>query len=440
MGCSAPSTRSSVGSRSAYLVAGRCRVPRLCGPVGEISAVGQGVEMLGAGFQVVGDLLEVGEDDVGEGLGPLVGAAEQDDARRRDGGVGEELAEISIGGNENLVLPVGEGHDLVIRLTAESESESEFVDVCALMAGCAQQPGQRGRQAFVEEESHAVRRTGSSRSSTARAAYSRQACTSAGWSCGYSARMSSVVRPLAIRPTTVATGMRVPATQGTPPMTRWSTLIRATSMVTWWAVRLLASNRFSTPSGGTGRRPARARKGGAAGRSSAGLTYQELADRAHVPVGKLRRAADGKTLPEQATVEAYARGCGRDPRYAVRWRERAEKARQRKLGAAPRRPGSWWPKGLGSAPRPWSLPDPGGPRGIARAAASRAATFDTLVVALKCLRRAAGKPTLKELAETARRNGEWLLPSTASDMLRRKTRRPRREIVLAFARGVRRAR
>jgi transcriptional regulator with XRE-family HTH domain len=170
-------------------------------------------------------------------------------------------------------------------------------------------------------------------------------------------------------------------------------------------------------------------------RRSAGLTYQELADTAHVPVGKLRRAADGKTLPEQATVEAYARGCGRDPGYAVRWRERAEKARQRKLRAVPRRPGSGWPKGLGRASKPWSLPEPGGARGIARAAARRAATFDTLVAALECLRLAAGKPTLKELAEAARQNGEWLLPSTASDMLRRKTRRPRREIVLTFARA-----
>jgi hypothetical protein len=37
-------------------------------------------------------------------------------------------------------------------------------------------------------------------------------------SCGYSATISSVVSPLATRPTIVATGIRVPATQGTPPM------------------------------------------------------------------------------------------------------------------------------------------------------------------------------------------------------------------------------
>jgi transcriptional regulator with XRE-family HTH domain len=170
-------------------------------------------------------------------------------------------------------------------------------------------------------------------------------------------------------------------------------------------------------------------------RSSAGLTYEGLARAVHVPAGRLRRAAGGKTLPEQATVEAYARGCGQDPSYAVRWRARAEKARQRERRAAPRRSESWWPEGLGAAPKPRSIPEPGGPRGIARAAVRRSATFDTLVVALECLRLAAGKPTLKELAGVAGQNGEWLLPSTVSDMLRRKTRRPRRETVLAFARA-----
>ena len=56
-------------------------------------------------------------------------------------------------------------------------------------------------------------------------------------------------------------------------------------------------------------------------------------------------------------------------------------------------------------------------------------TFDDLVEALAYLRRAGGTQTLKELAE---RDGR-LPPSTTSDLLRRKTRRPRREVVLAFA-------
>jgi hypothetical protein len=48
--------------------------------------------------------------------------------------------------------------------------------------------------------------------------------------------ISSVVSPFATRPTTVATGIRVPATQGTPPMIWWSTVIRPRSMYSSWAV------------------------------------------------------------------------------------------------------------------------------------------------------------------------------------------------------------
>lgn len=158
-------------------------------------------------------------------------------------------------------------------------------------------------------------------------------------------------------------------------------------------------------------------------RARAGLTYRELADRAQLPEGKLRRAADGKTLPDRETVEAYARACGRDPGYAVRWRERAETARRRKRRAGSRRKWRVRPE------PPWWARD------VARAAASQAATLDALVAALECLRLAAGQPTLKELAETARRHGDWLPFSTVSDLLRRETRRPRREVVLAFARA-----
>ena len=104
----------------------------------------------------------------------------------------------------------------------------------------AQQLRHLGRQALIEQEPHAVSRTGISRSSTARAAYSRHACTSAGVSCGYSATISPVVIPLATSPTTVATGIRVPATQGTPPMIWWSAVTRARSMYSSWAVRLPA--------------------------------------------------------------------------------------------------------------------------------------------------------------------------------------------------------
>jgi hypothetical protein len=69
------------------------------------------------------------------------------------------------------------------------------------------------------------------------------------------------------------------------------------------------------------------------------------------------------------------------------------------------------------------------PRPARIARPDQVTTFDDLVEALAYLRRAAGAPTLKELAG---RDGH-LLPSTTSDLLRRKTRRPRHEVVLAFA-------
>jgi hypothetical protein len=49
-------------------------------------------------------------------------------------------------------------------------AEAKVVDMCAVMADGAQQPRHLWRQALINQESHAVSRTGGSRSSTARAA------------------------------------------------------------------------------------------------------------------------------------------------------------------------------------------------------------------------------------------------------------------------------
>ena len=84
----------------------------------------------------------------------------------QDGRVGEELSEVGIGGYEDPVFPVCRGHDLLIGLAAQAE----FVDMCAVVACRAQQLCYPGWEALVDQESHAVSRTGSSRSSTARAA------------------------------------------------------------------------------------------------------------------------------------------------------------------------------------------------------------------------------------------------------------------------------
>ena len=154
-------------------------------------------------------------------------------------------------------------------------------------------------------------------------------------------------------------------------------------------------------------------------RRMAGLSYQEMAEKTQLPKATLQRAADGKTLPGLKTVKAYATACDRDPDTALRWRRRAAKARRRTRGTVSRSRPAFRPDSRLTS-RPGRAVPP-----------SQVMTFDDLVDALGCLRRAAGTPTLKELAE---RDG-LLPPSTTSDLLRRKTRKPRREVVLAFAKA-----
>lgn len=83
-------------------------------------------------------------------------------------------------------------------------------NVDRIVAGVAQSFRYAVRKTFVDEELHALSRSGSSRSSTAAAAYRSESWMSAGVSCGKSATISSTVMDSAIMPTTVATGMRVP--------------------------------------------------------------------------------------------------------------------------------------------------------------------------------------------------------------------------------------
>ncbi len=49
------------------------------------------------GDQVIGDLVEVRQDNCLKGAGALVGPAEQDEARGKDRRVGEEFTEVGIG-------------------------------------------------------------------------------------------------------------------------------------------------------------------------------------------------------------------------------------------------------------------------------------------------------------------------------------------------------
>jgi transcriptional regulator with XRE-family HTH domain len=159
-------------------------------------------------------------------------------------------------------------------------------------------------------------------------------------------------------------------------------------------------------------------------RGNAGLTYQDLADRTRLPKATLQRAADGRTLPRPETVEAYARACGRHPATALGWQQRAADARQRKR----RRPAARSKPRSGSGPRKAR-------RQVPDIHPAQVATFDDLVEALRCLRHTDGNPTLRELAARDEPYDNWLRPSTISDLLRRTTRRPAPEVVIAFARA-----
>jgi hypothetical protein len=64
----------------------------------------------------------------------LSGAPEQDDAGRQNGCVGEEFTEVGVGGDEDPVLAVGQGHDLLVGPAAEAE----FIDVRAVVARSSQ--------------------------------------------------------------------------------------------------------------------------------------------------------------------------------------------------------------------------------------------------------------------------------------------------------------
>ena len=116
-------------------------------------------------------------------------------------------------------------HDLI-----RGAEQPQLVQVQGFVAPCSKKRGDARGDRLVDQQPHIDERRGSSCSSTAAAAYLRASRTSSIVSCGNSATISAVVMPSATMPTTVATGIRVPRMQGTPPITRWSTEIRSKAM------------------------------------------------------------------------------------------------------------------------------------------------------------------------------------------------------------------
>ena len=67
-------------------------------------------------------------------------------------------------------------------------------------------------------------------------------------------------------------------------------------------------------------------------RELAGVTYRELAQRAHYSYGALCAAARGHRLPTWQVTKAFVEGCGEDPqKWEARW-----KAVATEMGVDPR--------------------------------------------------------------------------------------------------------
>jgi transcriptional regulator with XRE-family HTH domain len=144
-------------------------------------------------------------------------------------------------------------------------------------------------------------------------------------------------------------------------------------------------------------------------REQSALTYQEMAALAHMPASTLSRAANGSTLPQWETVEAYAQACGTDP--------------------ATIRP--FWETARARKPRRRPAPRTGPPRGPFYP--NQVTTINDLTIALRHLRVRAGQPTLLKIERDTAGSGARLPRSTTSDLLRGKLRAPSLGTVLAFA-------
>jgi hypothetical protein len=81
-------------------------------------------------------------------------------------GAGQQFAEVGISRDQDPVLLLGKCHHLVVR----PSPQAQVIHMRAVMTFRPQQTSHARGEALIQQEPHAVRRTGSSRSSTARAA------------------------------------------------------------------------------------------------------------------------------------------------------------------------------------------------------------------------------------------------------------------------------
>src|SRR4051812_35016702 len=119
---------------------------------------------------------------------------------------------------------MGEDHRVIRR------RQAEFAHVHRIAPRLTQTLGDVRRQGVVHEEPHGPFIRGSTRCLTDSAAYWSVSRRSSGSRSGYASRISSGVIPSAVMLTTVATGIRKPRRQGTPPVCAGLTVIRVNFM------------------------------------------------------------------------------------------------------------------------------------------------------------------------------------------------------------------
>lgn len=158
------------------------------------------------------------------------GVTGSDDRNRMNDGLVRRLrasnAPKSVSGHNDAI-----GVDRVVdNLAVWSLRKADLADCDCVVTLRCQQARQTRRDVAVYQEPHACRVSGSSRSCTAAAAYSRAAGMSSPSRSGKSSRISASVRPAASCPRIVATGIRKPRMQGTPPILAGSIVIRSNSI------------------------------------------------------------------------------------------------------------------------------------------------------------------------------------------------------------------
>ena len=121
------------------------------------------------GHEVVSDLIKVGENDHGLLGSPSSDQPPDEDHRRIPVPRScQKAAEVGIGGDQDAVLDTGPFEDRFIGCGLHAEVSN----MDSVMPGRLQRVGEERRKVVVDEELHAVCRSGSSRSRTASAAYS----------------------------------------------------------------------------------------------------------------------------------------------------------------------------------------------------------------------------------------------------------------------------